>query len=248
MMRRSARKTWSIRSTEAAKPWSSLRTIGPKPCKRGSSDTAALKTAIDNIQATDRRSRLKQAYQLAEAQTHFNPDQLRTNAELPDVFVFSDGRVLDANELSIKGNLKYERVGTDQAGNIAVVSLSAKRNYERPNEVQVFARLANYGPEPVTSDVELWVSPIDPADPGTDSFQNRGAAVVRLLPERWDDKQRDEAAKENNLPQGQCRVLARTDDGGRHSCGAEEQGPTTFCPRMMQRRSFCRRPSRSRSF
>ena len=41
----------------------------------------------------------------------------------PDVFVFSDGRVLDSNELSIKGNLRYEKIGTDNAGNISPRSL-----------------------------------------------------------------------------------------------------------------------------
>jgi hypothetical protein len=164
-----------------------------------SSDTAALKTAIDGIKTTDRKSRMKQAYQLADAQTHFNPDQLRPNADPPDVFVYSDGRVLDANELSIKGKVTYEKIGTDQAGNIAVVSLSAKRNYERPTEVQVFARLADYGPEPVTADVELWVSQIDTTDPSADTFQNRGAAVVRLVPERWDDKTRADAEQHGEL-------------------------------------------------
>src|SRR4051812_28725216 len=164
-----------------------------------SSDTAALKTAIDGIKTTDRKSRMKQAYQLADAQTHFNPDQLRPNADPPDVFVYSDGRVLDANELSIKGKVTYEKIGTDQAGNIAVVSLSAKRNYERPTEVQVFARLADYGPEPVTADVELWVSQIDTTDPSADTFQNRGAAVVRLVPERWDDKTRADAEQHGDL-------------------------------------------------
>jgi hypothetical protein len=164
--------------------------------KTWTSDTAALKAAIDGIQPTDHSTRLKQAYQFAEAQTHFNPDQLRSSVEPPDVFVYSDGRVLDANELSIKGKVVYEKIGTDKAGNIAIVSLSAKRLYERPTEVQVFARLANYGPEPVTADVELWVSPLDPTEPGADSFQNSGARAVKLLPDRWDDKQRAEAEKE----------------------------------------------------
>ncbi|WP_428938113.1 vWA domain-containing protein [Fontivita pretiosa] len=160
--------------------------------QRWTSDTVALKNAIDSIKPTDRKSRLKQAYQLAEAQVNFNPEQLRANVEPPDVFLFSDGRVLDESELSIKGNVIYEQVGTEQAGNIAIVSLSARRNYERPTEVQVFARFANYGPEPVNADVELWVSPIDPANPSTDSFQNRGAAVVKLVPERWDEQKRTE--------------------------------------------------------
>lgn len=163
-------------------------------------DAAALRMAIDSIKTSDRKSRLKQAYQLAEAQTHFNPDQLRSNVEPPDVYVFSDGRVLDANELSISGNLKYEKVGTDKAGNIAIVSLDAKRNYERLNEVQVFARLANYGAEPVSVDVELWISPIDPADPSADSSQMGGAHVLKLLPERWTDEQRAEAEKQGIVP------------------------------------------------
>jgi hypothetical protein len=169
------------------------------------SDTSALKTAIDNITQTDRLSRLKQAYQLADAQNHFNPDQLRDNKEPPDIFVYSDGRVLDGNELSVKGKVTYKQIGTEMAGNIAIVSLSAKRNYERPNEVEVFARLANYGPDVVTTDVELWVSPIDPADPGTDNFQNRGAHAVKLLPERWDEKQRAEAEKQGVVPSQSVR-------------------------------------------
>ncbi|HEY1628419.1 MAG TPA: VWA domain-containing protein, partial [Tepidisphaeraceae bacterium] len=149
-------------SAETVQPWTS--------------DAVALKTAIDNIQPTDRKSRLKQAYQLAEAQTQFNPNQLRSDVEPPDVFVYSDGRVLDGSELSIKANLKYEKIGSDDAGNIAIVALSAKRNYEQPTQVQVFARLADFGPDPQTADVELWVAPIDFSDPNNDAFANRGAA------------------------------------------------------------------------
>ncbi len=138
-------------------------------------DTRALKTAIDSIQPTDRKSRLKLAYQLADAQTNFNPEQLRANVR-PDVWLYSDARVLDSAELTLRGNLHYDRIGTDSAGNIAVVALSAKRNYERPTEVEVFARLANYGPEPVTADVVLSVD---------DHVAQ--TAEVSLPPERWND-------------------------------------------------------------
>jgi hypothetical protein len=164
------------------------------------SDTSALKTAIENIQPTDRRSRLKQAYQLAEAQTNFNPEQLRSNVEPPEVFVYSDGRVLDASELSIQGKVVYKPIGTDTAGNIAIVALNARRNYERPNEVQVYARFANYGPEPVAADVELWVSPIDPANPKDDTAQNQGARAMKLLPERYTKQQREDAIKGGFVP------------------------------------------------
>src|SRR5439155_4246860 len=101
---------------------------------------------------------LKTAYQLAEAQSTFNPEQLRPGAgSLPDVWVYSDGRVSDANELSIRGNLKYDMIGSKEEGNVAIVAMNAKRNYERPTEVQIFARLANFGPQPVNADVQLSV-------------------------------------------------------------------------------------------
>jgi hypothetical protein len=151
------------------------------------SDAPALRTAIDSIQPTDRRSRLKLAYQLAEAQSTFVQEQLRPNQK-PDVFLLSDGRVADGAELTIAGNLKFDPIGGADTGNVAVVAMSAKRNYERPNEVQVFARLANYGPAPVETPVDLLVSPVDPNNPGAKpEFKLRSAARVSLAPERWND-------------------------------------------------------------
>ena len=40
--------------------------------------------------------------------------------------------------------MEFRKIGGDQTPNIAIVAMSAKRNYERPTEVQIFARLANY--------------------------------------------------------------------------------------------------------
>jgi hypothetical protein len=169
------------------------------------SDTVALKNSINSIAPTDRKTRLKLAYQLAEAQMNVDPLRIQTGVvqEEPDVYVFSDGRVLDAADLAVRGNVQYREIGTDQAGNIGIVAMSAKRNYERPTEVQVFARLADFGPDPVKADVELRVSPIDPADPksdtGRDHFELRGAASVDLLPERWSEVQRQKAELDQGL-------------------------------------------------
>jgi hypothetical protein len=164
-------------------------------------DTVALKDAIDSIKPTDRKTRLKLGYQLAEAQMNIDPLRIQTGVqqEEPDVYVFSDGRVLDAADLAIRGNVQYRSIGTDQAANIAIVAMSAKRNYERPTQVQVFARLADFGPDPVKADVELRVSPIDPADPAHDHFQLRGAASVDLLPERWTQVEREKAEQDQDL-------------------------------------------------
>jgi len=151
-------------------------------------DGSRLRTQIDSIQPTDRRSRLKLAYQLAEAQSTFNPNQNRAIIR-PDVFLFSDGRVLDADDLRINGNVTYVPIGSENTGNIGVVSLSAKRNYEQPTQVQIFARLANFGPKPIDAQVQLSVAAIDPDKPGELNFIAKpgGFATVTLPPARWFD-------------------------------------------------------------
>jgi hypothetical protein len=148
-------------------------------------DTAALRRTIDSIQPTDRRTSLKMAYQLADAQLYFIPEANRTNVEPPDVHVYSDGRVLDEADLTVQGKVIFEKIGTEEAGNIGIVALSAKRNYERPTEVQVFARLANYGPEPVETFVHLSVD-----GENVDTAAQGKSAALYLLPERWTEEER----------------------------------------------------------
>src|SRR5258706_2510231 len=156
-------------------------------------DHALLKQSIDSIQLTDRRSRLETAFRLAEAKAAaFNIDQLRPGGPRPELWLYSDGRVLDRTELALRlAELKFVKIGSDEAENVGIVALNAKRNYERPTEVQVFARLANFGTHPVSAVVQLSVD---------------GAVVPRgvrrdlqLLPERSDIKQREEAEKKGMI-------------------------------------------------
>lgn len=158
-------------------------------------DAARLRLAIDSIEQTDRKSRLKLAYQLADAQSAFIPEQNRANIK-PDVFLFSDGRAIDAESLTLRGNLRFPAIGDEKTGNIAIVALSAKRNYENPTQVEVFARLANYGPEVVDADVNLSVA--TDFTGGSPNYQIRSSASTRLLPDRWTDKER-EAAEKNGV-------------------------------------------------
>ncbi len=155
-------------------------------------DTVALRGAIDRVQPTDRKTRLKLAYQLAEAQSNnFNPNQLRATGDPPEVRLYSDGRALDQNELAIRAHLVFEKIGTDTAKNIAIVALSAKRNYERPTQVQVFARLANFGPEPAEAPVELSV------DGEVVDFAGTRTRNTFMLPDRWTREQRDDWDKKH---------------------------------------------------
>ena len=155
------------------------------------SDQVALKNAINSIGPTDRSTKLKLAYELADASMSFNPDQLRSNAPLADVYLFSDGRAADAAEVGLRGQLHFERVGTDSAQNIGIVALSAKRNYERPTQVQVFARFQNFGPEPMEVPVQLSVDG-DVIDAGGAREQ-----TAFLLPDRWTKDEREKWQGEN---------------------------------------------------
>jgi hypothetical protein len=157
------------------------------------SDTAALRGAIESITPSDRPTSMKLAYELADAQMQFDPEQLRPEDSV-DVYVYSDGRTNDDSELSSRGQVKLERIGREDAKNVGIVSLGARRNYESPNRVQVFARLANFGPEPVDAEVQLSVAPVDPANDAAPVFETLPAsATVSLLPQRWSDEQRRSA-------------------------------------------------------
>jgi hypothetical protein len=149
------------------------------------SDQNLLRNAVDSIKQTDRKTDLRLAYQLADAQSaNYNPEQLRPNTDAADIVLYSDGRVLNENDLTVRGNVTYEKLGDDKSGNVGIVSLSAKRNYERPTEVQVFARLANFGPDPVAAGVQLSVDG-ERIDTEVSKLQD-----TFLLPERWTEDER----------------------------------------------------------
>src|SRR5436853_3413267 len=159
-----------------------------------SNDRALLKQSIDSIQLTDRRSKLDTAFRLAEAKAAaFYSDQLRPSGVRPELWVYSDGRISDRHELALRmAELKFVKIGSDTAENVAIVALNARRNYERPTEVQVFARLANFGPNPVTAVLQLSVD---------------GQVVPRgvkrdllLIPERWTPQEREDAEKRGIIP------------------------------------------------
>lgn len=156
------------------------------PIQPFTSDPLLLKQAIDRIKPTDRLSDIKLAYQLADAQVNFNPEQLRENVEPPDIRVYTDGRLLNPDDAAVKGNVTFQKIGSDKAGNVAVVALSARRNFERPTQVQVFARLANFGPEPIAVPVQLSI------DGEKIDISTARADEVFLYPERWTEKQRQD--------------------------------------------------------
>jgi hypothetical protein len=80
----------------------------------------------------------------------------RSSQDLPELVLFSDGGIADLEKLGGAGKVIFHSVGRS-ADNVAVTAMQARRSYEKAEEAEVFATLANYGPETVTSDVQLSV-------------------------------------------------------------------------------------------
>jgi hypothetical protein len=123
-------------------------------------DPAKLRRAVDQIQPTDQLSRLDEALRLV--QPYAQQAAAQNQGELM-VHVITDGRVHQQKKAltSLNGaKLNFVQVAEQaRPDNVAVVAASARRSFETPERVQLFARLANYGPAPVQTNLTLKVGP-----------------------------------------------------------------------------------------
>ena len=117
--------------------------------------------AIRGIQPTDGRTRIGEALQLARAYTNsINPDAVPLEGIEPAALViFSDGRIEDIDTQAKKAgeSIIYNRVGSKDAQNLAVVRIAAERSPDDPDRIQVFASIANATLTEARADVQLSV-------------------------------------------------------------------------------------------
>lgn len=117
--------------------------------------------AIKSIPVTDGRTRIGEALQLARAFANAaNPDQApASGVEAAALVIFSDGRIedIDAQAKKAGESIVYNRVGSKDADNVAVVRVAAERSPDDPDRIQVFASLANANLKEARCDVQLSV-------------------------------------------------------------------------------------------
>ncbi|MEM6393484.1 MAG: BatA domain-containing protein [Planctomycetota bacterium] len=125
-------------------------------------DVGRLREAVRGIEGTDQRSRFSSAMSLVEPFTLGDQTQGAVR-----VHVLSDGRYHAGAEPAALGSAEvlYTRLGGGEglgegvsagfADNVGLVAMSARRGLEAAERVQVYARLTNYGAEPVTTNVSL---------------------------------------------------------------------------------------------
>lgn len=131
-------------------------------------DRAALKRKIDGVEPTQAGTRLSEALSLAEAYAQnliigtetgqdISPD---ANAPPASVMIFTDGRVADADRVTLE-KFDAERIHVAIVGetetNVGIVAMDARRHYERPQVLEVTAVVGNFAERPVSLDATLYV-------------------------------------------------------------------------------------------
>jgi len=119
-------------------------------------DGQQLLGAIDSIEGGDGDSALSEAILVAQAFAASDEQANNRSSEVAAKLVlFSDGQIRDLDQVLVGGDeLEFRAVG--QSGrNVAITAMQARRAYDDPEQVEVFATIANYDREAVTCDVQL---------------------------------------------------------------------------------------------
>jgi hypothetical protein len=144
-------------------------------CDRGTvvssfdQDKKALQRKIDSIEQTDSTSTLAEAIALAEAYGQnviIGGEQAGTDiapesaAPAAAVFLFTDGRIEDGRDISPQrldvARMKVARVGA-RDDNVGITAMEARRDYERPEFLEVVAAVQNFSAQAVTVDASLYI-------------------------------------------------------------------------------------------
>jgi len=127
------------------------------------SDRRKLHAALEAIEPSDRTTSLAEAVAVAQA---FARSPVEETQDIKDskaagsrqtaaLEVFSDGRIADLEKLAVDpAKVTFHSIG-ESGENAAVVAMAARRLHQKPEQVDVFATLANYGAKAVTCDVQF---------------------------------------------------------------------------------------------
>jgi hypothetical protein len=170
-------------------------------------DKQLLKRRIDAIEPTESTTTLSEAVTLAEAfmqnmviagDVPGNDPTYEAPTSPTSVTILTDGNIADARDLTVK-RLPTEDMQVISIGkrrdNVAILSMDARRNYERPAMLEVFAMVRNFGPEPVTLDATLYIN-------------DENVDVQTLILQRGDRDADAETRRSTWTPAGSRRIRA----------------------------------------
>ncbi|MSR18197.1 MAG: VWA domain-containing protein [Phycisphaerales bacterium] len=124
---------------------------------------AQAREAVESIEPTDEASNIGEAFELARAfsQAGDASSGRRQDQKLqptPPIFeVYSDGRIADSSSQVLQPGerLIFHSIGATATPNLGIVVIGAERDPKNPEQIQVFARIANFAPQATAVDVQL---------------------------------------------------------------------------------------------
>jgi hypothetical protein len=140
------------------------------------SDKQLLRRAVLGITGTDAPTRIDEAMRLAGA--YAEPEVIEGRGLVSSfnatIALWSDGRIEDAATASPPKDapLYFNKIGEDDAGNVAITAIRAERSYEDVARLGVFVGLQSTDPERAAVDVELSVDNIVVAVRSVDLIPN----------------------------------------------------------------------------
>jgi hypothetical protein len=129
----------------------------PKVMCTFTADKRQLMQVIDSVEPVDRLSCLAEVMTVARAFTTTPGTEAnnRTSEEPARLVLFSDGRIQDLAQITAgKEELTFYCVGRSNQ-NVAVTAMEARRPYDAPDKVEIFAAVANYQDSAITADVQV---------------------------------------------------------------------------------------------
>lgn len=130
------------------------------------SDRRRLRDAVASATVSSRPTNMLEALRAAAGLA--NPSRTSQAGDVNDVqvadampadlLIYSDGGFGNVVDFSL-GNLTptYVAVGSADAKNLSILAFSAERNFEKPDEVQAFASIANLGGLPISGTASLYL-------------------------------------------------------------------------------------------
>ncbi len=122
-------------------------------------DKGLARAAVERVAPTDHFSHLAPALQLVEPYAATTAAGAGGSKALT-VYILSDGHISDREKLAISGgDLRFVSIGNQTPGrpvdNLAITAMAARRDFAKPQKVQLFVSLANFGPEPIQTNLTL---------------------------------------------------------------------------------------------
>lgn len=122
-------------------------------------DRRELRRQLEAITPTNRTTRLSEALRVAAGLTGATKDDSQASedeAPAATLYLFSDGRFPEVGDVSLaRLSPVFVPIGEFKPPNVGITAFSTRRQEDKREQLQAFGRIENFGPEEVTTDVEL---------------------------------------------------------------------------------------------